>query len=59
MTVAPPLSGNLDGVTLGVREYDPGSDDGHFVSFLVPQANADLVRFLAMAASGETPAIGE
>jgi hypothetical protein len=53
------LSGNLGGVAFGVRQYDPGAEDGHFVSFLVPQANADVVRFLAMAANGDTPAIGE
>jgi hypothetical protein len=58
--VAAPLSGNIDGVTFGAREYDPGAaGDGHFVAFLVPQANADVVRFFARAAHGETPAIGE
>ena len=59
-----PLSGNfsVDGntVTLGVREYGPPSgEDGHFVVFDVPSANADVVRFLGMAALGSVPQIGQ
>lgn len=58
--VAPPLAGNALGVTLGFRQYaPPAGDDGHFVAFSVPEARADVVRFLSMAASGEVPAIGE
>lgn len=58
--LAPPLAGNVGGVTLGVREYAPlAGDDGHFVAFLVERANTDVARFFAMAASGETPAIGD
>ncbi|MGC4093855.1 MAG: hypothetical protein QM756_39315 [Polyangiaceae bacterium] len=55
----PPLAGNVGGFTLGVREYSAASgSDGHFVVFDVPQANQDVVRFLAQAANGEVPAIG-
>jgi hypothetical protein len=58
--VAPPLAGNLEGVTLGFRQYQPPrGDDGHFVAFSVPEASADVLRFLSMAVSGEIPAIGE
>lgn len=58
--VAPPLAGNADGITLGFRQYAPlEGDDGHFVAFSVPEARADVVRFLSMAASGQVPAIGE
>lgn len=47
-------------VTLAVRQYGPPSGkDGHFVAFDVPSANADVVRFLAMAAGGETPSLGQ
>jgi hypothetical protein len=46
--------------TLAVRQYAPPSGrDGHFVVFDVPTANADAVRFLAMAAAGEVPAVGQ
>jgi hypothetical protein len=46
--------------TLGVREYGPPkNDDGHFVAFDVPSANADVVRFLsASVSSSDPPAIG-
>ena len=55
-----PLAGNWGGVTLGMRQYEPASDsDGHFVAFDVAEANEDIVRFFAMAAADETPAIGE
>ncbi|HWA74565.1 MAG TPA: hypothetical protein VG937_19605 [Polyangiaceae bacterium] len=58
--VAAPLSGNVEGITFGAREYDPGAaGDGHFVAFLVPQANADVIRFFAYAAHADTPVIGE
>jgi pimeloyl-ACP methyl ester carboxylesterase len=46
--------------TTAARQYGPPADsDGHFVVFDVPSANADAVRFLAMAVSGVTPQIGE
>jgi hypothetical protein len=58
--VAPPLAANADGITLGFRQYAPAEgDDGHFVAFSVPEARADVARFLSMAASGQVPAIGE
>jgi hypothetical protein len=58
--VSPPLSANLGTVTLGIREYEPAADkDGHFVVFYDDRANADMVRFLSMAAAGEVPQIGE
>ena len=46
--------------TLGVREYGPpAKDDGHFVAFDVPSANADVVRFLsAGVGSSDHPPIG-
>ena len=57
---APPLAGNVDGITLGFRQYAPETgQDGHFVVFEVPEANADVVRFLSQAASGAIPEIGE
>jgi hypothetical protein len=59
-SVDPPLAGNLGTVTLGFRQYEAATgSDGHFVAFDVDQANEDMVRFLAMAANGDTPAIGE
>lgn len=59
-----PLSGNvtvdMSTVTLGVRQYGPPDGrDGHFVAFDVATANADVVRFLAMAAQGLVPEIGQ
>lgn len=61
---AVPLSGNVTvgtaKVTLGMRQYGPPSGkDGHFVAFDVPAANADITRFLGMAAEGAVPAIGQ
>ncbi|HEY3664465.1 MAG TPA: hypothetical protein VGL19_00645, partial [Polyangiaceae bacterium] len=42
--------------TLGVREYGPpAKDDGHFVAFDVPSANADAVRFLSASVSSVNP----
>ena len=59
VAVAAPLSGNENGITLGVREYAAkAGSDGHFVVFDVPEANQDVVRFLAEAAHGDVPAIG-
>lgn len=64
-TVAPvPLSGNATvetvAYTLAVRQYGPPADrDGHFVAFDVQSASGDVTRFLAMAARGETPQVGE
>ncbi|MFZ5893531.1 MAG: hypothetical protein ACOY0T_20890 [Myxococcota bacterium] len=58
--LAAPLAGNEGGVTLGVREYAARlGSDGHFVVFDVAAANRDVVRFLAQAANGDVPAIGE
>jgi hypothetical protein len=55
-----PVSGNVAGITLGVREYQaPSSSDGHFVVFDVPSANADAVRFLSSSVSGGAPSIGQ
>jgi hypothetical protein len=59
-----PLAGNfaIDDrvVTLAVRQYQNAADrDGHFVVFDVPNATADVVRFLSMAAAGEVPAVGQ
>ncbi len=62
--VAVPLTGDFatggHTVTLGVREYGPPKgDDGHFVVFDVPSANADAVRFIAAAAAKKVPPIGQ
>ena len=47
-------------VTLAVREYENAAGkDGHFVVFDVTTANADAVRFLSMAASGQVPEVGQ
>ncbi|HEY3497708.1 MAG TPA: hypothetical protein VGK73_23585 [Polyangiaceae bacterium] len=59
---AAPLSGNTGAgmLTAGVRQYEEGDDsDGHFVVYDVPEANADVVRFLSQAVSGTIPQIGE
>ena len=61
---AVPLSGNyVHGartVTLAVREYqNSAGQDGHFVAFDVPTANADVVKFLAGAAAGKVPVVGK
>jgi hypothetical protein len=46
--------------TLGVREYGPpAGDDGHFVAFDVPSANADVVRFLSAGVGATPPPIGK
>lgn len=62
--VAAGVSGNVTvaGVkyTLGVREYGPpANDDGHFVAFDVPSANADVVRFLSQGIGATPPPIGK
>jgi hypothetical protein len=59
-----PLAGSFEyeGVeyTAAVRQYGPPEgQDGHFVAFDVPEAADDVARFLGMAASGQTPQIGE
>jgi hypothetical protein len=58
----PPVSANLvTGLFTGaVREYAPATgDDGHFVAFKNANAKADVVRFLAQAALGQTPKVGQ
>jgi len=64
MPTATPATGNLKvddkAVTAFVRQYAPsGSADGHFVAFDVPNARADVERFLAGALSGVTPQVGQ
>ena len=59
-----PVQGNVttDGeeVTLVIRQYGPNAgDDGHQVAFEVDGARHDIARFLAMAARGEVPAVGD
>jgi hypothetical protein len=47
-------------LTLAIREYaPPAGSDGHFVVFDLPSANADAVRFLAGAANGDVPVVGQ
>jgi hypothetical protein len=63
-SVEPPLMSSfaIDGIdyTTGIRQYGaPSGIDGHFVAFAVETANADVTRFLGMAARGQTPQIGE
>ncbi len=62
--VAAGMSGNVTVAnvkyTLGVREYGPPKgDDGHFVAFDVPSANADVVRFLSAGVGATAPPIGK
>ncbi len=62
--VAAGISGNVTvgsaKYTLGVREYGPpAGDDGHFVAFDVPSANADVVRFLSQGVGATPPQIGQ
>jgi hypothetical protein len=62
--VAAGISGNVTvgslKYTLGVREYGPPKgDDGHFVAFDVPSANADVVRFLSAGVGAAPPPIGK
>lgn len=59
MEVPAPLAGNRSGLTLGVRRYPqtPG-EDGHFVAFATTPMR-DIRWFLAMAAIGEVPQIGQ
>ncbi|MFK7990515.1 MAG: hypothetical protein AB8I08_31125, partial [Sandaracinaceae bacterium] len=62
--VPPPVTGNVTVMdlpyTVGMRQYEPDDgDDGHFVSTRTTDGRADALRFLRMALSGETPAIGQ
>ncbi len=55
-----PFTSTSDGISLGFRQYRAAANsDGHFVAFDVKQANDDVVRFFALAAHGDLPAIGE
>jgi hypothetical protein len=46
--------------TLVVRQYGPPAGaDGHFVAFDQPNANQDVVGFLALAAMGQVPSVGQ
>jgi predicted esterase len=46
-----PVSGNLDGTTAALVQYQaPAGEDGHFVVFDVPAAQAQSIRFLATQA---------
>lgn len=65
--LAVPVAGNVtvggasgQTVTLALRQYGPPSgSDGHFVVYDVASANGDMLRFLAMAARGEVPQVGQ
>ncbi|MCS6901094.1 MAG: dickkopf-related protein [Myxococcales bacterium] len=61
-TFPPPFSGNYakEGTfyTAALRQYAPGSYDGHFVAFQNATASSDVVRFLAQAAQGKVPQVG-
>jgi len=61
-TFPAPFSGNYarDDVfyTAALRQYAPGSYDGHFVAFQNATATGDVVRFLAQAAQGKVPQVG-
>lgn len=56
--VAPPIDGNLDGVTAVLAQYNeaPG-DDGHFVVFDVPLARSQAAQFLGTLASTGTATV--
>ncbi len=59
-----PASGNVvvgeESITALLRQYQPPAGrDGHFVVFDVASANADMARFLGLAASGEAPVVGD
>ena len=58
--VLAPVAGNRSvDITGVVREYEPTTGaEGHFVAFENAVANADIVRFLSMAANGEIPEVG-
>lgn len=60
--VSAPLVDNVsaggEDVTAGTRQYANSGDDGHFVAFDVATAQADVIRFLVQAVSGQEPQIG-
>ena len=45
--------------TAAIRQYTPGSYDGHFVAFKNDQAKADVSKFLARVAAGAVPKVPE
>jgi hypothetical protein len=49
---------NGSAMTLIVRQYAPGSYDGHFVAFQNATASADVDHFLADVLSGKVPLVG-
>jgi predicted esterase len=56
--VDPPVSGNLDGTTAVLLEYQaPAGRDGHFVLFDVPAGRTQSIQFLSTLAADGTPTI--
>jgi hypothetical protein len=54
-----PAGGNAaSSITAIVRQYDRGSDDGHFVMLRSPDATRDVERFVADVALAKTPKVG-
>jgi hypothetical protein len=54
-----PAGGNAaSGITAIVRQYDPGTDDGHYVMLRSADATRDVDRFVADVALATTPKVG-
>jgi hypothetical protein len=45
--------------TAAIRQYTPGSYDGHFVAFQNDTAKTDVKNFLGRVANGEVPKVPE
>ena len=56
--LAPPVSGNADGTTAVLLEYQaPAGSDGHFVLFDVPAGRTQSIRFLSSMAADGVPTV--
>jgi pimeloyl-ACP methyl ester carboxylesterase len=56
--VDPPVTGNLDGTTAVLLEYQaPAGRDGHFVLFDVPAGRTQSIQFLSTLAQSGTPTV--
>jgi hypothetical protein len=54
-----PAGGNAaSGITAIVRQYDPGTEDGHYVMLRSADATRDVDRFVADVALATTPKVG-
>jgi hypothetical protein len=63
VTTVPSAQGNISlgsaTATAAIRQYTPGSYDGHFVAFQNDTAKNDVMKFLARVANGEVPKVPE